>query len=162
MYRQSEKKLVKLSSNISSTCPHNMANFGPLAAEIGSGVWGTPAISTASWLRYCSDVVHRRPTKFCTMFGRLLGCYTIYAYLAALAPWRNFATCKIHLASKSCILLYLQSYCTAFDQWALAKLCGVEQRASPVFDRAAIMFGIGPHSSFKKIFMSYTIYCSFR
>jgi len=22
---------------------HNMANFGPLAAEIGSGVWGTPA-----------------------------------------------------------------------------------------------------------------------
>jgi len=32
-----------LSSNMSSTCPHNMANFGPLAAEIGSGVWGTPA-----------------------------------------------------------------------------------------------------------------------
>jgi len=22
---------------------HNMANFGPLAAEIGLGVWGTPA-----------------------------------------------------------------------------------------------------------------------
>ena len=32
-----------LSSNISSTCPYNMVNFGPLAAEIGSGVWGTPA-----------------------------------------------------------------------------------------------------------------------
>jgi len=32
-----------LSSNISSTCPHNMVNFGPLAAEIGSLVWGTPA-----------------------------------------------------------------------------------------------------------------------
>jgi len=31
-----------LSSNTSSTCPHNMVNFGPLA-EIGSGVWGTPA-----------------------------------------------------------------------------------------------------------------------
>jgi len=28
MYRQSEKNL--LSSNISSTCPHNMVNFGPL------------------------------------------------------------------------------------------------------------------------------------
>jgi len=26
---------------MSSTCPHNMANFGPLAAEIDS-VWGTP------------------------------------------------------------------------------------------------------------------------
>jgi len=32
-----------LSSNISSTCPHNMANFGPLSAEIISLVWGTPA-----------------------------------------------------------------------------------------------------------------------
>ena len=31
-----------LSSNISSTCPHNMANFGPLAAEILSLVWSTP------------------------------------------------------------------------------------------------------------------------
>jgi len=41
MYRQSEKNL--LSSNISSTCPYNMVNFGPLAAEIVSLVWGTPA-----------------------------------------------------------------------------------------------------------------------
>jgi len=40
MYRQSEKNL--LSSNISSTCPHNMVNFGPLGAEIISLVWGTP------------------------------------------------------------------------------------------------------------------------
>ena len=39
-YRQSEKKF--LSSNISCTCPHNMVNFGLLAAEILSLVWGTP------------------------------------------------------------------------------------------------------------------------
>ena len=32
-----------LSSNISSTRPHNIVNFGPLAAEIVSLVWGTPA-----------------------------------------------------------------------------------------------------------------------
>ena len=37
------KKL--LSSDISSTCPYNMVNFGLLAAEIISGVWGTPAVS---------------------------------------------------------------------------------------------------------------------
>ena len=35
------KKL--LSSNISSRCLHNMVNFGLLAAEIVSLVWGTPA-----------------------------------------------------------------------------------------------------------------------
>jgi len=32
-----------LNGNTSSTCPHNMANFGPLTAEIGLLVWGTPA-----------------------------------------------------------------------------------------------------------------------
>jgi len=32
-----------LSNNISSTCPHNVVNFRPLAAEIGPVVWGTPA-----------------------------------------------------------------------------------------------------------------------
>jgi len=25
-----------------STCPHNMVNFGLLSAEIGSVIWGTP------------------------------------------------------------------------------------------------------------------------
>jgi len=41
MYRQSEKNL--LSSNISSRYPHNMVNFGLLAAEIGPVIWGAPA-----------------------------------------------------------------------------------------------------------------------
>jgi len=35
------KKL--LNSNTSSTCIHNMANFGPVTSEIGSGVWDTRA-----------------------------------------------------------------------------------------------------------------------
>jgi len=40
-YQQLEKKL--LSSNISSTCSHNMVNFSLVAAEIVSIVCGTPA-----------------------------------------------------------------------------------------------------------------------
>ena len=32
-----------LNSNISSTCSHNMVNFGPLMADIGLAVWGTAA-----------------------------------------------------------------------------------------------------------------------
>jgi len=31
-------------------------------------------------------VAHRRPTKLCTIFGRLLGWYIIYTFLGALAP----------------------------------------------------------------------------
>jgi len=43
-------------SNTSSTCPHNMVNFGPLIAEIGSGVWGTPA--NFSWFRILAALLH--------------------------------------------------------------------------------------------------------
>jgi len=39
-YRQSENNL--LSSGMSSTCPHNMMNFGLLMTEIRPVVWGTP------------------------------------------------------------------------------------------------------------------------
>ena len=62
-----------------------MANFGPLAAEMGPVVWGTPA-----------------------NFNR-------FRVLAAL----------LH--------------------GTVSKLCGVEQRAPPIFGRAAITLGIGPH-----------------
>jgi len=37
------RKKNLLSSNISSIRFHNMVNFGPLAAEIVSLIWGTPA-----------------------------------------------------------------------------------------------------------------------
>jgi len=45
MYRQSEKSLLNIDT--SSTCPHNMLNFGLLTAEICWRVWATPAVSTA-------------------------------------------------------------------------------------------------------------------
>jgi len=50
------RKKNMLSTNISSTCPHNMVNFGPLAAEIVSLFWAPLQISTgfASWQRYCT------------------------------------------------------------------------------------------------------------
>ena len=52
-----------------------MANFGPLTAEIGWWVWDTPAnfndFRVLALL--LSDIIHRSPTKLCTMFGHLLG-----------------------------------------------------------------------------------------
>ena len=49
-----------LNSNISSTCPHNMVNVGLLAAEIGSGVWCTPA--NFNGFRVLAALLHRRRT----------------------------------------------------------------------------------------------------
>jgi len=42
---------------------------------------------------------------------------------------------------------FWQRYCTVLQQWESAKLCGFEQSVPPIFDRAAITLGIGPHSS---------------
>jgi len=41
--RLDNRKKNLLSSNIFSTCPHNIVNYGLLAAEIGAVVWGIPA-----------------------------------------------------------------------------------------------------------------------
>jgi len=88
-----------LNSNMSPTCPHNMANFDRLTAEICSRVWARQQISTgfASWLRYYSDVAHRRPAKLWTTFDVLLGCYTIYTFSGALAPDRILPGAKFTL-----------------------------------------------------------------
>jgi len=62
--------------NISSTCLHNMLNFGPLMAEICWRVWRITANSKGfrvlASLLHCTDIAQWRSTKLCTMFGRLL------------------------------------------------------------------------------------------
>ena len=109
---------------------HMSSQYGELQPISGwdrFGSLGHPqqiSIGFTSWLHYCTDVTQWRSTKLCTMFGRRLGWYTIYTFLGAFAPWRNFATC-IHFAAKSCVLLYWKYYWMALEQWASAKLCGV-------------------------------------
>jgi len=85
-------------------------------------------------------------TKLCTMFGCLLGWYTIYTFSGVLALWRNFARCKIHFTSKSCILLHWQHYCTALQQRVSAKLCGVYKEWNyGTFAEGAIYMRLGSH-----------------
>jgi len=54
--RIDNQKKNLLSSRISSTCPHNMVNFGPLASEIGPVVWGTPA--NLNGFRFLAALLH--------------------------------------------------------------------------------------------------------
>jgi len=51
------RKKNLLNSNMSSTCLHNMVNFGPLTAEIRSVVWGTPA--NFNWFRVLPSLLQR-------------------------------------------------------------------------------------------------------
>jgi len=147
-----------LNSNISSRRPHNMANFIPLMAQISLPVWGTPANFNrfASWLHHCSNVAHRRPTKLCTIFGRLLGWYTIYTFLGAFAPLVEFCSVQNSL----CVHVLYSPILTALLHGTPAVglsqtlrhgtrngIMEVSQRAPPIFGWAAITLGIGPYSS---------------
>jgi len=54
---------------------------------------------------------------------------TLYIHFRGLFCLAQFcpARCKIHFMSKSCILLHWQRYCTALQQRASAKICGMVQ-----------------------------------
>ena len=158
MCRQSKKNL--LNSNISSTCPHNTANFGPLTAEIGSvrefGAFQQISTGLAPWLHYCSDVAHRRSTKVCTIFGRLLGWYTICIHKGSCSV-REFCQlqnllCDRVLRSPILATLLHGTPAAGVSQtlWRGKKNATTElsQRAPPISGWAAITLGIGPHSSF--------------
>ena len=89
-----------LNSNISSTCLHNTANFGPLAAEIVSVVWGTPA--NFNGFRVLPSLLQRRRSPEVNQTLHDVwpspGWYTMYTFSGALAPWQNFVRCKIRFA----------------------------------------------------------------
>ena len=97
----------KLNSSISSRCPHNMANFGPLTADIGSRVWGAPA--KFNGFRVLASLLHRRhPPEVNQTLHDLWPSPGLVHYIyifGGSCPWQKFATCKLHLASKSCVLL---------------------------------------------------------
>jgi len=79
-----------LNSDTFFTCPHNVVNFGPLTADIGWQVWGTP--NKFQWVSRIGFVTVPTPlngghaTKLFTMSVRLLGWYTVYALGGGLLP----------------------------------------------------------------------------
>ena len=126
-----------------------MANFGPLTAEIGSGVWGTQANSNG--FRVLASLLQQRHlpeanqiTKLCTMFDRLLGWYIIYTFLGAVLMEFCRVQSSLH---PNLAISYIDSVTARHSSSGSAKHCGVKQRAPSIFGRDAITLGIGPHSS---------------
>jgi len=127
MNRQSEKNL--LNSNISSTCLHNMANFGPLAAEIVSLVWAHQQISTGSRLAFvtAATLLTRGQPNFARCLAVSWACALYIHFRGLLFPDRILTGAKFVLCPKSCVRLYWQRYCMALHQRLSAELCGVVQ-----------------------------------
>ena len=112
--------------------PHMPAEYGeigPLAAEIGSVVWGTP--TNFNGFHVLPLLLQRRRSPEANQTFRDVWpsiCFVHYVYISgAVAPRQNFARCKIYFTSKSCVRLYWHRYCTALQQLTSAKLCGVVQ-----------------------------------
>jgi len=106
------KKVLK--SNIFSTCPHNMVNFSPLTAEIVWRVWGTYPTNFNGCRIFASLLHRRRLTEVNQTLHDVWPSRGLLHYvyiLGALALIRNSARCNIHIATKSCVLLYWQRYC---------------------------------------------------
>jgi len=147
-----------LNSNISSTCPHNMANFGPLMAEIGSGVW---VISVNfNGFHFLPLLLQRRrspeanqtlhdvwPSPGLVQYIYLFGGS---CPLTEFLPVQNSLCVQVLRSRILAALLHGTSAAGVSQTLRHGKRNGIMellQRASPVFSRAAITLGMGPHSS---------------
>ena len=155
MYRQSKKLL---NSSISSTCSHNMVNFGPLTAEIGSLFWGTPA--NFNRLR----VLVTAPTSLNEGQQNFAGCLAapcaciLYIHRRGLLPPNGILPAAKFTLRPSLTFSYIGSVTALTRAAAVSQtlwrgtrngITELSQRAPLIFGWAAIMLGIGPHSSCK-------------
>jgi len=98
--RRVVKKLV--SSNISSTCPHKMVNFGPLMTEIGWQVCGIPA--NFSGFYNAPQCLH---CKHCTSYGNSV-CLSVHPSVTRRYCVKTTARTTVQFAlsdSKICLVL---------------------------------------------------------
>jgi len=153
-----QKKM--LNSNMSSTCPHNMANFGRLTAEIGLGVCGTPA--NFYGFRVLPSLLQRRrsPEANQTLHGvwsspGLVHCIYIFGGscpLTEFCPMQNSLCVEVLRSPILAALLHGTPAAGVIQTLRRGTRNGItelSQRAPPIFGTADITLGIGPHSSLK-------------
>jgi len=116
------KKIVKQQYLLHSTCHHNMVNFGPLAAEIVSLVWGTPCkfqwvsrLGSTATARHSS--IGRQPNFAALNRGRHL-------YLAG-------RTSRWALAHISSLIFTAWNYASMI--YAVTRVCLSEARHKPTW-----------------------------
>jgi len=113
----------------------------------------------ASWLHYCNDVGHSRPTKLCMIFGRLLAWYTRYTSLGAFPPDGHLPLSKFAL-HPSLAFSYIGSITARhsssrhqpnFAAWYKEWNYGTFTEGTTYMPLGGDHVGIGPHSSSKRL-----------
>jgi len=155
MYRQSEENL--LNSNISSTCSQNMVNFGPLTAEICWRVWGKfQRVSRLGFVAAPTSLNEGQPN-----FARCLvvsWAGTLYTHFRALLPPNGILPAAKFTLHPSLAFSYIGSVTARhsssgcqpkFVAWFKEiTRNGITELSPPIFGRAHITLGIGPHSNY--------------
>jgi len=143
---------------MSCTCPHNMANFGPLTAEICWRVWGTQA--NFNGFRILASLLQRRrsPKANQTLHDvwpppGLLHYIYIFEGCCPLTEFclvQNSLYVQVLLSRILAALLHGSPAAGVSQNLRRGTRNGITellQRAPPIFDRVTITLGIGPHSS---------------
>ena len=150
-----------LSSNIFPTCLYNMANFGLLAAETVSLVWGTRVPSKRQRLSRLGFLSATSLTGGQPNFARCLAvscAATLCIHFRRLLPPDGISPHVKFTLRPSLAFSYIgsvtarhsssgrQPNCAAwYKEWNYGTF--PEVRAPPIFGWAAITLGIGPYSS---------------
>ena len=136
-----------------------MANFGPIAAEIGSRVWGTPA--NFNGFRILPSLLQRRLSPEVNQTSHDVWPspgLVYYIHLRGSCPLPEF--CQVQ--NSLCVQVLRSPILTAFSTRHSSRgrqpnfvaygtrngITELSQTAPPIFGWAAVTLGIGPHSSF--------------
>ena len=135
-----------------------MVNFGPLMSEIRWRVWDTPA--NFNGLRVLASLLHRRRSSEVNQTLHDVWLSSALAYciciLGCSCPLMEFCQLQNSLcvqplhSPKLTVLLHGTPAAAVSQSLRHGTRNGITElsvRATPVFGRAAIKLGIGPHSS---------------
>jgi len=134
-----------------------MVNFGSLMAEISSGVWGIPA--NFNRFRVFASLHRRRPTEVNKTLQDVWPSPGLLHYIyifGGSCPLTEFwqlqnSLCVQVLRSRilAALLHGIRAAGVSQTLWHGTRngITELSQRAPPIFGWAAIMLGIGPHSS---------------
>jgi len=142
-----------LNSNISSTCPHNMVNFGPLAAEIGSGDFSGFRVLASLLQRRCLPEANQTLHNVCPSPALLH-----YIHFRGFLPSDRILPRAKFTLHPSLAFCYIGSVTARHSSSGVSQTlrhgtrnCFTELswRAPPIFGWAAITLDIIPHSSWQ-------------
>jgi len=134
-----------LNSNISSICSHNMVNFRRLTAETVWWVWGTPA--NFNGVPVLASLLQRRRSMevhqtLCDVWPSAGLVYCINIFVRS-CPLTEFCQAQIHVASKSCVLLFWQCCCHTLRHGTRNGI--VELLLLIIFNRGRHLYSEGGH-----------------